>query len=252
MADDNTYAWQQAADHYGINALLVSGDWEQLRSSCTSDAWPPVYIDENSAIFVRRTPAAEGLIERLKIDCATAPIAPQGVRTYGQWYNAALTLVRLGRYEEGLAAIRHTLALAPRFSGGHLEAGALLELTDDPSAAEAEYRAAAAITPDTGNQMGLAGIYRRQGRTDDEIAALRRAVDLAWGFLPIPQLDWLGDAEMRAGHSAKALEAFDRAIALLPPGGSSNILTRAREAVQRALAEANRPPLPGGLATGLR
>jgi hypothetical protein len=38
-------------------------------------------------------------------------------------------------------------------------------LTGHWSEAEEEYRAAAAILPDTGNEMALAGIYRRQGRT---------------------------------------------------------------------------------------
>jgi len=49
----------------------------------------------------------------------------------------------------------------------------------------------------------------------------------------VPQVRWLAEAEMRAGHPDKALDAFDRAIALLPPG-SSDALTRLREAAQRA------------------
>lgn len=70
----------------------------------------------------------------------------------------------------------------------------------DIAGAERDYSASTAIEPDAGNQAALAGIYHRQGRTADEIAALRRAIDLAWGFDPRPLRKWLGDAEKRAGH----------------------------------------------------
>jgi hypothetical protein len=51
-------------------------------------------------------------------------------------------------------------------------AGELYEITRHRSEADREYRSAAAILPDSGNWMALAGIYHHQGGTADEIDPL--------------------------------------------------------------------------------
>jgi hypothetical protein len=55
-----------------------------------------------------------------------------------------------------------------------------------------------------------------EGKVLDFLAQMARATDLARGFRPIPQLQLLADAEMRAGRPREALETIDRAIALFP------------------------------------
>jgi hypothetical protein len=68
-------AWQREAEYYNINAILIPlGRYNGLhlfpvlRQFCASEAWPPVYLDEVSAVFVRRRPENEDLIARLRID----------------------------------------------------------------------------------------------------------------------------------------------------------------------------------------
>jgi hypothetical protein len=62
--------WRAAVEHYDINAVLaVAGpNGFRLQEFCASDDWIPVYLDEVSAVFVRRRPENEGF-ERLRIDC---------------------------------------------------------------------------------------------------------------------------------------------------------------------------------------
>ncbi len=64
--------WRSVVEHYDINAVLgVRGPLGfQLQEFCTSDQWIPVYLDEVSAVFVRRRPETEGF-NRLRIDCNT-------------------------------------------------------------------------------------------------------------------------------------------------------------------------------------
>jgi tetratricopeptide (TPR) repeat protein len=240
--------WERGANSYGINAILVSlarGNTFKLREFCDSDAWAPVYLDEASAIFVRRRPE---LIQNLQIiRCADAQlpaVAPKAGApgAFQQYESSALVLKSLRRYDEALMAIRKALVIAPGSAFAHVVAGELYDVTGNGDEAEREFRRSAEIQPDAGSETALAVIYQRQGLTDAAIAALHRAIDLA-GFRPIPLLKMLAVAEMRAGRPGKALEAIDRAIALSrgePPAG----MLRARETAQRAIAEQNRPPLP--------
>jgi hypothetical protein len=65
--------WRKVVDQYDINAVLaVSGPpGFRLAEFCTSDQWIPVYLDEVSAVFVRRRPETEEF-NRLRIDCGAA------------------------------------------------------------------------------------------------------------------------------------------------------------------------------------
>jgi hypothetical protein len=65
-------AWQRVTERYDINAVLaVRGPLGfQLSEFCASSRWIPVYLDEVSAVFVRRRPENEEF-DRLRIDCNT-------------------------------------------------------------------------------------------------------------------------------------------------------------------------------------
>jgi tetratricopeptide (TPR) repeat protein len=209
--------WQQLIERYTVNAIVTPPNWDRLRSFCDSNKWAPVYIDELSAVFVRQTAANEELIARLKIDCLTAPIAPNVSTSHEKWCAAALQLEQLARYPEAIAAAREALELMPDHSFYHVVLGQLLEKSGDLAAAEREYRAASAIIPDSATLELIAGIARHQHRVEDEIAALRAAVDVAWGFSPATLLAQLANAEMRAGHPREAQEAIARALSLAVP-----------------------------------
>jgi len=63
-------AWQRVIERYDINAVLaVRGPLGfRLPEFCASSRWIPVYLDEVSAVFVRRRPENEEF-NRLRIDC---------------------------------------------------------------------------------------------------------------------------------------------------------------------------------------
>src|SRR5215472_5932832 len=65
-------AWQWVTERYDINAVLaVRGPLGfRLAEFCASSRWIPVYLDEVSAVFVRRRPENEEF-NRLRIDCNT-------------------------------------------------------------------------------------------------------------------------------------------------------------------------------------
>ncbi len=96
--------WQREAEQYDINAIIVplarfNGVelFPVLRQFCASATWRPVYLDEVSAVFVRRSPRNASLIQRFEIDCAKTSLpraAPQGhgSEAFNQWANAAAVL----------------------------------------------------------------------------------------------------------------------------------------------------------------
>ena len=70
-----------------------------------------MYLDEISAVFVRVRPENEALIDRLQIQCATAPLpaAPSQQSTteaFNQWSNAAAVLQAFGRNAEAFERLR--------------------------------------------------------------------------------------------------------------------------------------------------
>ena len=243
-------AWQQEVEHYNIRAILVPlGRYNglhlfpALRRFCTSEAWSPVYLDEVSAIFLRRTPETDHLIARLQIDCATAPlpaVVPQRNTTeaFNHWANAAAVLQALGRNAEALSATEGALAIFSDSAFVHALRGNLLTEGELLSEAEHEYLLAATLEPNGTIWSSLAAIYHRQGRLMEEIAAWEHATAL----LPHPatELLALGYAELAAHRPQRALQEFDRAGASLPPsldrGGRYYFFARLRNGRAMALS----------------
>jgi hypothetical protein len=220
-------AWQEEAERYNINAILVPlGRYNGLhlfpvlRQFCASEAWPPAYLDEVSAIFVRRTPETEHLIAQLQIRCATSPlpaVVPQKNTTeaFNHWANAAAVLQALGRNEEALDATKSALAIFFDSAFAHSLRGNLLTQGGLFSEAEQEYLLSATLEPNGTTWSSLGAIYHRQGRLMEEIAAWEHASALL--PYPAPELLALGYAELAAHRPQRALQAFDTAAASLPP-----------------------------------
>jgi Flp pilus assembly protein TadD len=245
--------WQHEAEKYGIHAIIVplsrySGVelFPVLRQFCASEAWRPVYLDEVSGVFVRRTPQTETLIQKFGIDCAKAPLphsAPQGDGSpaFNQWANAAAILYVLGRDPEAFVATERALDIFEGSAYVHYLRGKLFEQARDLPAAEQEYRRSASQEVNGSTWSSLGAIYRREGRLADAIAAWRRAADLLRS--PDSELLALGYAELEGHEPRAALRAFDRAAS--QPARQSDIafqieLARGRARACRDLGDADR------------
>jgi Flp pilus assembly protein TadD len=231
-------AWQREAQDRGINSIFVPLGrnnglrlFPVLRQFCASDTWRPVYLDEVSAVFVRRTPESGGLIERLQIECATTPlpaVVPQGNSTqaFNRWANAAAVLRALGRDFEAFEATKRALAIFPDSAFVHFLRGNLLEQASNFGEAEKEYLLSVKLEPNGTTWSRLGAIYHRGDRLMEEIDAWEHASEL----LPYPAMVLLplGYANLAAHRPQRALQAFDRAVAGLPPqpsmGGGNGFL----------------------------
>jgi tetratricopeptide (TPR) repeat protein len=222
----NSPEWQEEAKRYNLNTILVplGRHWALqyftvLQQFCASDIWRPVYLDEVSAVFVRRTPETEGLVQRLHINCNTASVPavpPQtgGGNAFNQWANAAAVLQALGRNSEAFDATTQALNIFPDNAFVHFVRGNLLEEAGRLRDAEEQYLLAARLGNNGANWSKLAALYHREGRLLPEIDAWEHSVDL----MPDPGLTLLslGYADLKANRPRQALQAFDRAMSSQP------------------------------------
>jgi Flp pilus assembly protein TadD len=246
-------AWQREAQDRGINTIFVPLGrsnglhlFPVLRQFCTSNTWGPVYLDEVSAVFMRRTPENQALIDRLQIQCATTPlpaVVPQGDSTeaFNRWANAAAVLHVLGRSSEALEATKRALAIFPDSAFVHFLRGNLLEEAHNFGEAEREYLLSITLEPNGTTWSRLGAIYHRENRLTEEIDAWEHASQL----LPEPAIVLLplGYAELAAHRPQMALQAFDRAVAGLPPHGGNALLAdvaHGRAAAWEALGDLQR------------
>ncbi len=215
-------AWQTEAGRYGINTVLMSmgdGMEQALRNFCASDLWRPLYLDEVSAVFVRRSPETEMLIQRFPVNCATAPLPSttefhSNAEEFAAWINAAGVLEVLGRDNEALAASEKALRLFPGNPGTHLLRAGALEQLDRRPEAEKELLKAVAIAPSGYTWSALGDFYQREHRVSDAIAAGRKGADLEAD--PSPKLLQLGYYALSMSDPEDALEALDEAVRYAP------------------------------------
>jgi tetratricopeptide (TPR) repeat protein len=218
--------WQREAERYDINAIMVPlarynalQFFPMLRQFCASDTWRPVYLDEVSIVFLRRRPETESLVQRLQIDCATAPLPvltprENSSKAFNQWANAAAVLRALGRNGEAFSATTRALAIFQDTAFVHFLRGNLLQDAGNLRDAEQQYLLAAGLESNAATWSALAALYHREGKLTSEIDAWEHAIDL----LPKTGLALLslGYADLDVHRPREALDAFERAIASLP------------------------------------
>jgi hypothetical protein len=166
--------WTDEAGRYNINTLILPvGRYQgiqftRLQDFCNSRNWAPVYLDEVSVVFVRRTPENASVIQRFPLNCATAPLPAQppsgaSAAAFNAWANAAPVLAALGRNPEALLATEKALAIFPDSAFLHWLRARLLASEGRLDESEQEYLRAIAIHPDAVTWSSLAESYRRRG-----------------------------------------------------------------------------------------
>ena len=229
LSSPDSPLWQDEAQRHNINTIILPlGRYNgievtRLQAFCNSTLWRPVYLDEVSAVFMRRgAPGAEELSQRYGVSCATesipahAPYEQHGVEAFNTWLNAGAVLGALGRYYEGLAATAHALAIFPDSPYAHWLRGSLLAVQGHPDNAEQEFRTAVSLQPADVTWAALSDFYRDHGRSAEAFDAMQRAASLS--PKPYTFQSRLGYLYLSANQPKEALRAFDAADRSAPAG----------------------------------
>ena len=220
-AGADSAAWDTEVARYNINTILLplnrfESELDELKNYCNSAKWSPVYLDEVSGVFVRRTPENAALIQRFGVNCATAPLPRQtptgsSLTRFNQWANAAIILAALGRNGEALSAIDKADEIVPDSSFVPWLRGNIDYLTGRLSDAEEQYQLAVSRNPDVPLfWFSLATVYKHQDKIPETIQAQRKAIALS--TLPKPsELLKLARLYLDTHQPGKALTTFSEA-----------------------------------------
>lgn len=233
-------AWQQEANARNINTIIVplgrySGMtlFPQLHSFCRSQSWRPVYLDEVSAIFVRRTPQTASLIDRLQLDCEKAsfdlPADLSATHTsraraelFNAWANAGGVLYSLERYPEALAYLDRAQSVFSDNANVHLLRALVLEQTARPAEAEAEFRTSLSLEPSDEAWFDFGLFYMTQRRYAEAVELFRQSAESS--SRPHEMWMMLGQADLQLHQPQLALAALDKAVDTSPFGGEAQSL----------------------------
>lgn len=224
--------WQQEADARGIHTIIVSlarlsgvTQFPQLRAFCRSQTWRPVYMDEVSAIFVRRRPETAALIDRLQIDCgklsfsppanlqsaSSSSVSPRARADLFNFYaNAGGVLYALGRYPEALAHLDRAKDIFTDNANLHLLRALALQETSRGTEAESEFLTSLRLQPNDETWFDLGLFYMTQKRHAAAAEVFRRSAQSS--SRPHDMWMMLGQAYLQMGQPTQALRAFDKAV----------------------------------------
>ena len=217
--------WEQEASRYNINTVILplarSGGIQLVRPQdfCNSKVWHPVFLDQVSGVFVRRTPQTEELLQRFSLNCATAPLPAQPpgnsrAEAFNAWADSAMVLAALGRNSEALTAFEKALAIFPDSSLLHWNHADVLFAMGFVDESESEYLAAVALEPSAASWAALARFYRKRGRIPEAINAMKQ--EARFSRTPYLTLANLGFFFLDAHQPENALKAFDEATRSAP------------------------------------
>jgi len=225
-------AWEQEASSRDINTIIVPLSryqgmtlFPQLHHFCRNLVWSPVYIDEVSAIFVRRTPQTETVIERLQINCdqttfpmpvdaATARTARDRAELFNAWANAGGVLYSLERYPVAMEYLDRAESVFSDNANVHLLRALVFQEMSHPAEADAEFRASLALQADDETSLDLGLFYMTQKRYADAAAVFQKSAEES----SRPHEMWMmfGQAELQMKQPRVALGAFAKAEATSP------------------------------------
>lgn len=219
--------YQQVVDRYGVGYFLLSHRSSEARDLIArlyrDERFALVYLDEAAVVFLKKTPANEGLIERLRVDFAAfgqpipAPLA--NVRDPDDAYlgrtDRGLALAGLGRNAEAL----HELEDAARENASSFVTltalGLQLEQHGDAARALSACERAVRIRPGYAPGRFWLGILDlRRKRLEDGIAQLQATLRINPSF-PLAHFN-LGAAFENRGDKRLALLHYRQELAINP------------------------------------
>ena len=229
--------WQQEADARGIKTMVVSlarlsgvTQFPRLQAFCRSQIWRPVYMDEVSAIFVRRLAETAALIDRLQIDCNKISFLPPAqssspsssssrARLFNFYANAGGVFYALGRYSEALASLDRAHEIFADNANLHLLRALALQDTSRSAEAEGEFLTSIRFDPQDESWFDLGLFYMTQKRYAEAAGVFRRSAQSS--SRPHTMFMMLGQSYVQMREPSQALEAFDRADESNPFHGES-------------------------------
>ncbi len=205
----------------------------ELHSFCRSESWRPVYLDEVSAIFVRRTPQTASLIGRLQLDCdkfsfdlpadtSTARSSRTKAELFNAWANAGGVLYSLERYPEALAYLDRAQSIFTNNANVHLVRALVLEQSARPSEAEAEFRTSLSLEPSDEAWFDFGLFYMTQRRYAEAVELFRQSAESS--ARPHEMWMMLGQAYLQLHEPQPALAALDKAVESSPFAGEAESL----------------------------
>lgn len=224
-ASPDAKVWQDEVAKYNINTVVLALTRYDgvppalLYDFCNSGFWSAVYLDERAAVFVRRSPENQSLIQRFPVDCQTAPLpsdSGNASRTaeFNTWSDTAFTLAALQRKPEAQSAYQKALGIDPDVASLHRNYADVLFAMGKMDESEQEYLNAIALQPSADTWGALARSYLKRGRQLAAADAMEHEAE----FSPRPYLTWndLGYLYLQLNQPEKAGSAFDKAAHSTP------------------------------------
>jgi tetratricopeptide (TPR) repeat protein len=212
-------AWRAAANQWNINTVIIANagyralQGMDANAFCSSTTWRPVYLDEVSVVLVRNSAANQPWLDRLAIDCATAPLPPASseskVGLHDHYLNVAGMLYVLRRDSEAEDALYQAAAYDPADPNTHFLLARLYQREQRLDAAEQEYRHGLAMKDDDGAWFELSRILAARGQLAEAKQALQKAIRLS--LQPLVLYMTMARLELKSNQPREALEALQSA-----------------------------------------
>ncbi len=239
-------AWDDAADRWGINTLLISeAGWRAVERQdalgfCRSTKWRPVYMDEVSLVLLRNTAANQRWIQRYGIDCETTALIPPSsgnrIERYDFFMNAGGLLYALYRDQDSNTALQKALVEYPYDPNSELLMGQLDLRSRDVESAERHIEASLTHMETDKAWYQLGRLYTLETRFPDAVRAFTRAASLSTNpFIPYMSL---GQVNLAMHQPELALAAFDKAEKTSPFRGAEGVAPELYAEIAAGRAEA--------------
>jgi len=131
-------------------------------------------------------------------------------------------MARLGKPEQALANYQKALELDPNCASAHFNLAVASLQADRLADAEAHYRRALQGRDDAETHNGLGYVLEREGRSDEAVAELRKAVEADAKYTPAANN--LAEALAKQGRLDEAAQYYERSLAQKPSAAVYNAL----------------------------